>query len=165
MQGKCNLDLSFCLADNGFSLDELVFRLGTLFEEKAFNELLKLILNLVQEVLVQRLFSGKDIPFECCGKYDFKLNGSYKRRIRTSLGEVILDFQRIACKSCGQDIVILKEFLKIKSYQTKTNELEEIIMNAISETSYRRAVQSIGEHKLIKLSHHNRFHRPDPGSS
>lgn len=154
MQGKCNLDLSFCLADNGFSLDELVFRLGELFEKKAFNELLRLILMLVQEVLIYRMFSGKKLPFECCGKQDFKLNGSYKRRIRTSLGEVTLKFFRIACKTCGKDIVVLKEFLNLKNYQTKTNELEEIIVNAVSETSYRRAVKSIGEHKLIKLSHH-----------
>jgi len=154
MQGKCNIDLSFCLADNGFSLDELVFRLGELFEKKAFNELLRLILMLVQEVLIYRIFSGKSIPFECCGKQDFKLNGSYTRRIRTSLGEVTMKFLRIACKSCGHDIVILKEFLHLKNYQTKTNELEEIIVNAVSETSYRRAVKSIGDHKLIKLSHH-----------
>jgi hypothetical protein len=154
MQGKCNLDLSFCLADNGFSLDELVFRLGELFEKKAFNELLRLILLLVQEVLINRLFSGKDLPFTCCNKQDFKLNGSYKRRIRTSLGEVNLKFHRISCKSCGRNIVLLKEFLNIKNYQSKTNELEEIIINAISETSYRRAVKSIGEHKLIQLSHH-----------
>jgi hypothetical protein len=36
MQEKCNLDLMFCLADNGFSLDELVFKLGKLFEKKVF---------------------------------------------------------------------------------------------------------------------------------
>ena len=35
MQGKCNLDLSFCLAEDGFSLDELVYKLGELFEKNA----------------------------------------------------------------------------------------------------------------------------------
>ena len=88
MQCKYNLDLSFCLADEGFSLDELVFRLGELFEKKSFSELLRLILMLVQEVLLNRLFHGKDFPFKCCGKSDFKLNGGCNRRIRTSLGEV-----------------------------------------------------------------------------
>jgi hypothetical protein len=34
MQGKCNLDLSFCLTDDGYSLYELVFKLGELFEKK-----------------------------------------------------------------------------------------------------------------------------------
>ena len=36
MQGKINLDLSFRLADNGFSLDELVMKLGELFENKGY---------------------------------------------------------------------------------------------------------------------------------
>lgn len=87
MQGKSNLDLSFCLADNGFSLDELVFRLGELFEKKAFNELLRLILLLVQEVLINRLFSGKELPFTCCRKQEFKLNGSYKRDVLEQVSE------------------------------------------------------------------------------
>ena len=154
MQGKCNLDLSFCLSKNGFSLDELVFKLGELFEKKAFSELLRLILMLVQEVLYHRIYHGKDHPFSCCSSSDFKFNGGYNRRIRTSLGEVNLYWHRISCKKCGRSIVILKDFLKLKSYQTKTNELEEIIVNAVAETSYRRAVKSIGEHKLIGLSHH-----------
>jgi len=154
MQGKCNLDLSFCLADDGFSLDELVFKLGELFEKKAFNELLRLILMLTQEVLLNRIYHKKNPPFSCCGKSDFKLNGGYNRCIKTSLGEVSLYWHRICCKSCGRTIMILKDFLKLKHYQTKTNELEQIVIDAVSETSYRRAVKSIGNHKLIKLSHH-----------
>ena len=154
MQGKCNLDLLFCLGENGFSLDELVFKLGELFEKKAFSELLEIILKLTQEVLVNRILSKKDCPFSCCGESNFKLNGGYNRRIRTSLGEVNLYWRRISCKSCNREIVILKDFLKIKHYQTKTGELEKIVVDAVSETSYRRAVKSIGEHKLIPLSHH-----------
>jgi hypothetical protein len=154
MQGKCNLDLSFCLSDKGCSLDELVFTLGELFEKKAFSELIRLILMLIQEVLISRISSGKQIPFSCCGASEFKFNGGYNRRIRTSLGEVSLYWHRIRCKQCGKDIVILKDFLKLERFQTKTNELEQIVVDAVSETSYRRAVESIGAHKLIKLSHH-----------
>ena len=154
MQGKCNLDLSFCLSDNGFSLDELVFKLGDLFEKKAFNEILRLILMLVQETLLSRIHEKKSHPFSCCGKSDFKRNGGYNRSIKTSLGEVSLYWHRISCKSCGRTIMVLKQFLKLKHYQTKTNELEQIVIDAASETSYRRAVTSIGNHKLINLSHH-----------
>lgn len=154
MQGKVNLDLSFCLANDGFSLDELVFKLGELFEKKAFSELLRLILMLVQEVLVMRMYSGEKLPFDCCSNPSFKSNGGYNRRIRTSLGEVNLYWKRICCRTCGRSLVMLKDFLKLKHYQTKTTELEKIVIDAASETSYRRAVKSIGEHKLIKLSHH-----------
>ena len=138
MQGKCNLDLSFCLSDNGFSLDELVFKLGDLFEKKAFNEILRLILMLVQETLLSRIHEKKSHPFSCCGKSDFKRNGGYNRSIKTSLGEVSLYWHRISCKSCGRTIMVLKQFLKLKHYQTKTNELEQIVIDAASETRFAR---------------------------
>ena len=51
IQSKITSDLSFCLAENGFSLDELVFKLKEFFENKTFSELLQLILQLVQECL------------------------------------------------------------------------------------------------------------------
>ena len=109
---------------------------------------------LVQEVLLNRIYHKKSHPFSCCGRSDFKLNGGYNRCIKTSLGEVSLYWHRICCKHCGNTIMILKDFLKLMHYQTKTNELEQIVIDAVSETSYRRAVKGIGDHKLIKLSHH-----------
>jgi hypothetical protein len=33
MQGKCNLDLSFCLAEDAFSPDELVYNLVRMLHE------------------------------------------------------------------------------------------------------------------------------------
>jgi hypothetical protein len=77
MQGEITSDLSFCLAENGFSLDELVFKLRDLFENKAFSELLRLILQLVQECMLQRLFANKELLVKCCGKSHFMLNGGY----------------------------------------------------------------------------------------
>ena len=46
------MDLSICQAGTGFSLDELVEKLADVFERKAFSELLKMILQLVQRRLV-----------------------------------------------------------------------------------------------------------------
>ncbi len=51
MQGKISMDLSFCQSENGFSLDELIIKLADAYERKAFSELLKMILQLVQEIL------------------------------------------------------------------------------------------------------------------
>lgn len=59
MQGKINMVLSFCQSEQGFSLDELVVKLGDMFERKAFSELLKMILQLVQEILMYRIFRKK----------------------------------------------------------------------------------------------------------
>ena len=46
MQGKGTSDLSFCLAEEGFFLDELVVKLLVLFERKALTGILRLILML-----------------------------------------------------------------------------------------------------------------------
>jgi hypothetical protein len=52
MHGNITSDLSFCLAEEGFSLDELVLKLSELYELKALSEIVRLILQLVQEVLL-----------------------------------------------------------------------------------------------------------------
>ena len=86
MQGKITSELSFCLSKTGFSLDELVKTLADLFERKAMVELIRLILQLVQEVLMSRIFEGKS-SMTCCHGGTLQLNGSYRRRIRCSVGE------------------------------------------------------------------------------
>ena len=47
--------MSICQAENGFSLDELVKKFADAFENKAFADILKMNLQLTQEVLMQVL--------------------------------------------------------------------------------------------------------------
>jgi hypothetical protein len=152
MQEKLTLDLSFCLDEKGFSLDEFITVLGNTFkEENGLAKIASLILQLYQESLLYHISKKSKQSITCCGQSNFVLNGSYKRRIRTTLGEINLNYHRIKCKECNKDITPLKESLDIDNYQTKTTELEEVIMNAISETSYRRAVNIVNEHGLINI--------------
>ena len=65
MQGKINMDLVFCNSEDNFSFDELVMKVADAFEHKAIAELLKLILGLIQEVLLNRIFAGKTLCHEC----------------------------------------------------------------------------------------------------
>ena len=153
MQGKITSDLSFCLSENGFSLDELVIKLLEAFERKALPELLKLILMLVQEVLIYRILSKKCTSFSCCDTGNLRLNGSYNRRIRTSTGEVVLSLWRVQCSCCGKTFAPLKQFIDLGHYQTKTNELERTIVEAVAGTNYRRAVSSLYSNGKIKISH------------
>ncbi|MCF6175810.1 MAG: hypothetical protein L3J71_08590 [Victivallaceae bacterium] len=137
MQEKVTLDLSYCLAENGFSLDELIVKLSDLFKKKAFSELLKLILQNCQEVLLWRIFKGKPVAVSCCGKCEFTLNGGYNRSLKTSLGVVKMFWHRLKCKICKEPFILLKEFMQLDRYQSKSNELEKIIVDAVSETTYR----------------------------
>ena len=141
MQGKISMDLSFCQSENGFSLDELVVKLADVYERKAFAELLKMILQLVQEILMYRIFHGKTDAMKCCPNGHLRLNGSFNRRIRTSLGEFKMIFWRVNCSGCGKSFSPLQRFIRLDRYQTKTNELEKLVVEAATETNYRRAVR------------------------
>ena len=70
-----------------FFLDELVTKLADVYERKAFAELSKMILQMVQEILIHRFFHGRLDALKCCDHDHFRLNGNFDRRIRTNLGE------------------------------------------------------------------------------
>ena len=96
MRNKITMEMSICQAENGFSLDELVKKFTDAFENKVFAEILKMNLQLTQEVLIYRIFNGKSNQ-QCCPDGHLTLNGSFERRIRTSPGEVKMDFWRVRC--------------------------------------------------------------------
>ena len=58
MRNKITMEMSICQAENGFSLDELVKQFADAFENKAFAEILKMNLQLTQEVLMYRIFNN-----------------------------------------------------------------------------------------------------------
>ena len=142
MRSKFNIEMSICQAENGFSLDELVKKLSDAFENKAFSEILKMNLQLTQEVLMHRIFNNS-CCLHCCADGHLMLNGSFKRRIRTSLGEFKMDFWRVRCSKCGKTFAPLAKFIGLKRYQTKTNELEKLVIEAVSGTNYRRAIKDL----------------------
>ena len=154
MQGKISMDLSFCQSETGFSLDELVVKLGDVYERKAFGELLKMILQMVQEILMYRIFHGKTDAVKCCDSGHLRMNGSFERRIRTSLGEFKMSFWRVSCSACGKTFSPLQRFIHLGRYQTKTNELEKLVIEAASETNYRRAVRDLARDGKLPVSFH-----------
>ena len=101
MRNRITMEMSICQAGHGFSLDELVKKLADAFENKAFAEILKMNLQLTQEVLMHRIFNNS-IGIKCCPDGHLTLNGSFERRIRTSLGEFKMDFRRVRCSKCGK---------------------------------------------------------------
>lgn len=153
MQGKISMDLSFVQSEEGFSLDELVVKLAGVFENKAFTELLKMMLQMTQEVLMSRIFEGKS-KMECCQDGKLRSNGSFNCRIRTSLGEFEMKFYRVSCSECGKTFAPLQRFVSLGHYQTKTNELEKLVVEAVSETSYRRAVSGLARAGKLPVSFH-----------
>ena len=101
MRNKITMEMSICQAENGFSLDELVQTVADSYEKKAFADILKMNLQLTQEVLMYRIFNNKS-NLQCCLDGHLTMNGSFDRRIRTSLGEFKMVFWRVRCSKCGK---------------------------------------------------------------
>ena len=153
MRNKITMEMFICQAGNGFSLDELVKKLADSFENKAFAEILKMNLQLTQEVLMYRIFNGKSNQ-QCCPDGHLTLNGGFERSIRTSLGEFKMDFWRVRCSKCGKTFAPLAKFIGLERYQTKSNELEKLVIEAISGTNYRRAVNDLERDGKLPVSFH-----------
>ena len=101
------------------------------YEKKAFADILKRNLQLTQEVLMHRIFNNSSSQ-QCCPDGHLTLNGSFARRIRTSLGEFKMVFWRVRCSKCGKTFAPLAKFNGLEHYQTKTHELEKFAVEAAS---------------------------------
>jgi hypothetical protein len=93
------------------------------YGKKAFADILKMNLQLTQAVLMYRIFNNKS-NLQCCSDGYLTLNGSFERRIRTSLGEFKIVFWRVCCSKCGKTFAPLAKFIGLERYQTKSNGLK-----------------------------------------
>ena len=74
------MGMSLFQVENGFSLNKLVKKFADIFENKAFADILKMSLQLAQEVLMHRIFNNTNHQ-KCCLNGHLTLNGSFERRI------------------------------------------------------------------------------------
>lgn len=150
MRSDCNISLNFCLDDDGFSLDELVTRIhDMLTTQGALAKLVALIIMLVQEVRSMSVVkTGKVSGIECCPGHRLVLHDSRARKFKTSLGDVTVHMRRVKCTCCGRTHSLMGKFLKLRPYSRCTNELEKTMIEACSETSYRKAGEQMVSHHL-----------------
>ena len=146
MQHILYLELLGCVSEQGFSLDELVYRTQALFEEQGMAGMVGLILMLMDEQLCRELCGGTGSrregawhPPSCCSSPRYELQDRRARRFRTGVGEVRIQWYRVRCRHCGRSLVPLKDFLGLATHQAKTTELERMVMEVVSEQSYRRS--------------------------
>ena len=102
---------------------------------------------------MHRIFNGKS-NLQCCSDGHLKLNGSFERRIRTSLGEFKMGFWRVRCSKCGKTFAPLAKFIGLGRYQTQTHKLEKLVVEAASGTNYRRAVNDLERDGKLSVSFH-----------
>ena len=159
MQRIISTDVLAAVSEEGFSLDELVYKTRALFEAEGLPGLVAMILGLVDEALSRRLVQGGPgwRPKACCSGPGYEWLDRQDRRIRTSLGKVHLRWRRLRCRVCGKTCTPLREFLGLVPHQSKSSELEQMVLEVISEQSYRRSsehFQRIGRIPVPRMTAH-----------
>lgn len=159
MQSIISLEVLTSLAENGFSLDELVISTRNLFAEKGIPGLIELILHLLDESISMQLRHNKPPwnRFTCCADPDYVFLDRPNRQFRTSGGVLKINWRRLRCRCCGKTVIPLREFLGLEAYQSKTAELEKMVVEVVSEQSYRRSsghLEDIGYIPVPKSTSH-----------
>jgi hypothetical protein len=157
MQYNITTSLIVSLSENGFGLDELVYRMEELANKKAFPQLLKTIVLLVDENLRLKVMLRQLLPAKCgctCERPDLVLDGGMPRKIRTRLGVVDLPrITRVKCKHCGKTFVPLALMCGLEKHQTMSNELAKLVLEQCAQESYRVAAGNIHEMTAAKECH------------
>ena len=127
MQNIIAMEVLSAVSENGFSLDELVFKTKVLFEEEGLAGFVALILRLVDERICLDLTQGRSRKnlCTCYSQPRYHHLDQLDRQFRTSIGTVMFRWRRLRCQNCGRTIIPLRKFLGLEPYQSKTAELEK----------------------------------------
>lgn len=161
MQTNIQMSLLAATSESGFSLDEFVLTLHAVMEDKGMAGIASLVLSIIEERLCLDLCQdrpGAWRPAEsCCHSPRYELAQRRTRQIRTRVGTIHLPWRTLRCRQCRKTFLPLQQFLGLDAYQRKTNELEQLVVEVVSEQSYRRStshLEKIGSIPVPKSTAH-----------
>lgn len=159
MNNSIQMELAVTTSNKGFSLDELVFTLRELMATRGMAGIAELVLHTIDEhigIAICRKTGEYQLP-QCCDEADYEIANRRPRAFRTSIGNVNIQWRYLRCKKCGKTTVPLRDFLGLEHHQAKTSELEQTVVEVVSEQSYRRSsnhLKTIGEIPVPKSTAH-----------
>ena len=158
MQNIIALETFNAISENGFSLDELVYKTKELFETKGMAGFAGLILHLIDEKICMNIVHGnKEHKQACCCAPQHDYHDRPSRQFRTSIGKLVILWRRLKCRNCGKSMTPLRDFLGLERHQSKSLELEKMVTEIVSEQSYRRSsshLSTIGSIPVPKSTAH-----------
>lgn len=161
MQTNIQMSLLAATSESGFSLDEFILTLHTIMEEEGLAGIASLVLSAIEERLCLDLCRGATDSWRpaeaCCDSPCYELAQRRGRQIRTRIGTLNLSWRTLRCRSCRKTFLPLRQFLGMERYQRKTNELEQLVVEIVSEQSYRRStshLDKIGSIPIPKSTAH-----------
>jgi hypothetical protein len=158
MQTGITLTFLSVVAEDQFSLDELVLCVRQIMEQKGVPGMLRLILELLDELWAIRATRQGQLPGEpCCASPRYEIKDRLERQLRTSVGTVEFKWRRLRCRGCNKHVVPMRRWLALQPWQSKTHELEKLVVDVVSQQSYRRSsehLHAIGEIPVPKSTAH-----------
>lgn len=144
MQTTVAITLHTIIAEEQLSPDELVLVLRQVIHEAGMPGVLRLILELADELWAIRACREGKVPgAPCCSKAKWEIKDRVERRLRTSAGVVRFRWRRLVCRGCGKQLVPMRRWLRLERWQSKTGELERAVVETVAEQSYRRSTNHL----------------------
>jgi hypothetical protein len=146
VQNTFYVEILGSVSEKKFSLDELVLKTQELFKSEGMAGFVGFILRILDEKVSLELCGGqlREQWSKCCERTKWELHQLRKRRFRTSIGKIVIQWRSLKCRFCNKSVVPLREILGLKRYQSKTSELERVLTEVIIEQSYRRTSRHLG---------------------
>jgi len=84
-------------------------------------------------------------PGRRCEGRSFQRAGSWNedRRLRGERGEVSFRPKMVSCRRCGRHVTPILAALELRAHQTQTEQLLCKVVEAVSDTSYRRSIDQL----------------------
>lgn len=152
MQTTIALTLHAILAEEQFSLDELVLGLRKVIQEQGMPGVLRLIVEMADELWAIRACREGKLPGPgCCEKAKWQIKDRVQRQLRTSAGVVRFNWRRLECQCCGKQTVPTRQRLGLERWQSKTSELEQVVIETVADQSYRRSTNHLNTIGVIPV--------------
>lgn len=156
---KLSLHIGSEISLKDFSFSQLIIAVKNLFDTEGIPGLLRVLVILIEQMLIR---SGLECPR--CQSSKLHKHSEMDRRIKTSIGEVVLKLSRLSCYKCGKTFVPFNQLLDLNKYSRKSREFEKLSLETVTNQSFRRSARNLNDTLGFSTSHttlHRWFNKTD----
>jgi len=126
------------LSDLSFS--QLIQATKDLFDQEGLPGLIRFLIELIEKQMVSKI---RQCPH--CGAQNLHCHSRVGRRVKTSIGEILLRIGRYRCQACKKTSIPLSKVLDLDAYARKSQEFEKLALETVTDQSFRRSAKSLKE--------------------
>lgn len=145
---KLSLHIGAELSLENFSFSQLILMVKEVFDKEGLPGFVKVFM----QQLETRLLAG-GVKCKYCQSERLYAHTRSERKLKTSVGEVVLVLYRLRCQACKKTFVPMNQLLDIDPYSRKSRELEKLSLETVTEQSFRRSSDHLEKTLGLDLSH------------